>query len=194
MEHSRVITIRPSFGKAGKSALRRFTPLAIVAVLLQFYLAGQSGGKDSPLEAIPILMLVGAVVADFTYRMTTVVVVTMEQVTIRSWLTFPHVVPRSQIGGVALRRVYSYPIGSRSYAVIVGDGGRSIATLPEGIWKDDDIRSLQVALGSKDHSYRQVTSDEYKREFPGAVHTYWGWIFAALVMVVMFAGIYLQSR
>ena len=188
-----VITIRPSWRKAARSSLRRFTPIAIGAILLQFWLASQSGGKDSPAEALPILILVLAVVADFTYRMTTVLELSPEQLAIRTWVTPRRLVPRSLIRGVALRRFYSYPY-SQSFAVVYGDDGRRFATLPERIWEDDDVHRLQAALGSHDHSYRDVTRDEYKREFPGALNNYLGWLVALGVMAAIFVGIALQNR
>jgi hypothetical protein len=193
MNHSRVVTIKPSWRKAAASVVQRFTPFAIVLIVLQFWLASHTGVKDTQLEVLPLLVLVLAIVADYIYRMTTAVKVESEQLSIHSFLTSPHVIPRSEIRGVALRRVSSYR-SSQSFAVIIGENGRSLATLPEAIWEEDDLRQLQAEVGSKDHSYRQVTRDEYRREFPGATRSYLGWILALVVLIMIFAAAYFQTK
>ena len=162
---------------------------------LQFWLADQLGGRDSVYELLPIGVLVLAVVADIGYRMGTIVRVTADQVFIERPLIRHKVVARPRVRGVALRGVFSYP-GARVYAVIYDDRDRSIVTLPEGIWDDDDLRQLQASLGAKDHAIRYVSAAELSREFPGVLtfSRYAGWVLAVVVIALVFIGVALQSR
>jgi hypothetical protein len=189
------VTLRPSWRKYGRSVLLRFTPAVVIYVALQFWLAGQSGGRDSAYELLPIGLLVLAVVADVAYRMGTVVQVTANYVSIEPPLIGHKVVPRQHVRGVALRGVFSYP-GARVYAVIYDDHNRSIATLPEGIWDEDGLRRLQASLGVNDHAMRYVSAAELSREFPGAltISRYAGWVLAFVVTALTFVGVGLQNR
>lgn len=195
MHSSADVTLRPSWRKYGRSVLLRFTPAVVIYVALQFWLAGQSGGRDSAYELLPIGLLVLAVVADVAYRMGTVVRVTANYVSIEPPLIGHKVVPRQHVRGVALRGVFSYP-GASVYAVIYDDHNRSIATLPEGIWDEDGLRRLQASLGVNDHAMRYVSAAELSREFPGAltISRYAGWVLAFVVTALMFVGVGLQNR
>ena len=195
MHSSADVTLRPSWRKYGRSVLLRFTPAVVIYVALQFWLAGQSGGRDSAYELLPIGLLVLAVVADVAYRMGTVVRVTANYVSIEPPLIGHKVVPRQHVRGVALRGVFSYP-GARVYAVIYDDHNRSIATLPEGIWDEDGLRRLQASLGVNDHAMRYVSAAELSREFPGAltISRYAGWVLAFVVTALTFVGVGLQNR
>ena len=55
------------------------------------------------------LLIALVVMADYAYRMSTVLRVTKDSVTIKSLLPGQRVVPRAAIRGLALRDVYSYP-------------------------------------------------------------------------------------
>jgi hypothetical protein len=167
----------------------------VIYVALQFWLAGQSGGRDSAYELLPIGVLVLAVVVDVGYRMGTVVRVTADHVSIEPPLMLHKVVARQHVRGVALRGVFSYA-GASVYAVIYDDHNRSIATLPEGIWDEDGLRRLQVSLGEKDHATRYVSAAELSREFPGAltISRYAGWVLAFVVIALSFVGVALQGR
>jgi hypothetical protein len=190
-----VITIRPSWKKAARSVLKRATPMVLLLVLFQFWAAGQSGGRGGPVDVLLALILIFAVVADYAYRMTTVLRLTPEALAISSGLARTRQVPRSQIRGVALRRFASYPFRTTfGVAVVYGESGRRFATMPESIWEDDDVHRLQTSLGSTDSSYREVTRDEFKSEFPGSLRNYWGWVLAAIVVVVIFVGATIKNR
>ncbi len=175
--------------------LNRITPLVVLLALFQFWAAGQSGGRDGPVDIVILLILVFAVVVGDVFRMTTVIRLTPEMMAIGSWLTPKRLVPRSDIRGVALRRYTSYPSrASFGVAVVYGESGRRFATLPESVWDDADLYRLQAALGSNNHVYREVTRDEYQREFPGALRNYWGWLLAGVVLVVIFSEAVIQTR
>jgi hypothetical protein len=167
----------------------------MILIVLQFWLANQSGTRDSGFELVPAAALVLAVAADLAYRMNTVVRVTAEDLAIEPPLVMRKVVQRQRVGGVALRGVFSY-VGSTMYAVIYDDHGRSIATLPQGIWDEEDLRRLQAALGTKDRAIRYVSAAELGTEFPGAltVVRYAGWALAAAVVVLIFVGASIEHR
>src|ERR1700686_2308724 len=134
------ITLRPSRKKAVRSLLKRATPLVILLALFQFWAAGQSSRRYGPIDAVLILILVVAVVADDVHRMTTVIKLTPEILEIGSWLAPTRQVPRSQIRGVALRRYSTYPFRTAfEVAVIYGESGHVFATLPESIWDNDVV-------------------------------------------------------
>jgi hypothetical protein len=189
------VTLRPSWRKYGRSVLLRFTPAVVIYVALQFWLAGQSGGRDSAYELLPIGLLVLALVADVAFRMGTVVRVTANHVSIEPPLIGHKVVSRQHVRGVALRGVFSN-LGARVYAVIYDDHNRSIATLPEEIWDEDALRRLQASLGVDNHAMRYVTASELSREFPGAltISRYAGWVLAFVVTALIFVGVGLQNR
>jgi len=140
-------------------------------------------------------VLVLAIAGDVVYRVSTVVRITPEHLEIRTLPILRKVVPRSAIRGVALRGVLSYT-GARRYAVIFGEGNRNIATLPEGIWDEDDLRRLQSLLGPTDHSIRYVSSAELSKEFPGTqiIAPYGGWLIAIIVVALIFISAALERR
>jgi hypothetical protein len=178
----RVTTIRPSVRKALRSVARRFTPLVAALVLIQFWLAGPSSPRDKAFDFIVIVTAVTIVAADWVYRMSTVIQLTDDALIVQTMLVRRFAIPRSRIQGIALRSVYVYP-SSRSYV----DRGARIVVLPEGILEDADIHRLQAALGSRDHSYRQVTSEEFRKEFGKDFFSpYIGWIIALVMMVLIF--------
>jgi len=182
----RVTTIRPSIGKALRAVAGRFTPMVVALVLIQFWLAGSSTPRDKVFDYIVLVIALAIVVADWIYRISTVLQLTDDALIVQTMLVRRLAIPRRQIHGIALRSVYTYP-SSRSYAVVYGDHGAKIVTLPEGIWKDADIHRLQAAFGSRDHSYRQVTSEEFKREFGSDFFSpYVGWIIAIGMLVLIF--------
>src|ERR1700694_1342275 len=155
--------IRPSWRKYLRTVALRFTPLVLVYVAIQFWLASQAGGKDSAWELLPIGVLVVAVAADIAYRMSTVVRLTPSHLEVGPPFVLRKVVPRSAIRGVALRGVFSR-LGTRVYAVIYDEQDRCIATLPEGIWDEGELRRLQTLLGSTDRSIRYVSAADLSRE------------------------------
>jgi hypothetical protein len=182
----RVTTIRPSVRKALRSVARRFTPLVAALVLIQFWLAGPSSPRDKAFDFIVIVTAVTIVAADWVYRMSTVIQLTDDALIVQTMLVRRFAIPRSRIQGIALRSVYVYP-SSRSYVVVYGDRGARIVVLPEGILEDADIHRLQAAFGSRDHSYRQVTSEEFRKEFGKDFFSpYIGWIIALVMMVLIF--------
>jgi hypothetical protein len=182
-----VTTIRPSVGKALRSVARRFTPVVAALVLIQFWLAGPSSSpSDKAFDYIVIIIALTIVVADWFYRMSTVLQLTDDALIVQTMLVRRFAIPRKRIHGIALRSVYTYP-SSRSYVIVYGDRGTKIVALPEGIWEDADIHRLEVAFGSRDHSYRQVTSKEFRREFGSDFFSpYIGWIIALVMLVLIF--------
>lgn len=71
-----VIDVRPSWRRYGNYVLGRiyrFGPLALVYLALQLWLGGQSGGKDSLWELLPIAAFVAGVAAYLLYLMSIVV-------------------------------------------------------------------------------------------------------------------------
>ncbi len=188
MSSNSELTLRPSWRKYGQSVLRRFSLLVILAAGLQFWLAGQVGGRDSVFGSLALGLIVFVVVADIGYRMSTVIRVTPVRVVIEAMRFLRRDVPRANVAGVALRGIPSYT-GAKLYAVIFDDHHRSVATLPEGIW-DEDLRRLQAALGAKNDSIKYATSGELAAEFPGAlsVERYLGWGLALVVIALIFVG------
>ncbi len=195
VDRSRDLTFWPSWRKYTRTVRFRYLPLALVYLAVQLWLAGQSGAKDSPWDLLPISVLVLAIAGDVVYRVSTVVRITPEHLEIRTLPILRKVVPRSAIRGVALRGVLSYT-GARRYAVIFGEGNRNIATLPEGIWDEDDLRRLQSLLGPTDHSIRYVSSAELSKEFPGTqiIAPYGGWLIAIIVVALIFISAALERR
>ena len=189
MSSNSELTLRPSWRKYGQSVLRRFSLLVILAAGLQFWLAGQVGGRDSVFGSLALGLIVFVVVVDIGYRMSTVIRVTPVRVVIEAMRFLRRDVPRANVAGVALRGIPSYT-GAKLYAVIFDDHHRSVATLPEGIWDEDDLRRLQAALGAKNDSIQYATSGELAAAFPGAlsVERYLGWGLALVVIALIFVG------
>lgn len=67
------MTLRPSWRKYVRSIVLNFSPLVVLLALFQFWVAGQSGGRDSAWELLPIGAFVVALAADILIRMGTVV-------------------------------------------------------------------------------------------------------------------------
>jgi hypothetical protein len=193
MQNASSITLRPSWSKAGKSVLRRASFLLLAYVAMQLWLAAASGGRGGPFGIVIFLLIALVVMADYAYRMSTVLRVTKDSVTIKSLLPGQRVVPRAAIRGLALRDVYSYPY-RRLIAVMYGEHGQAVAILPEGIWDERDLQQLESIFGSRDNTYRRVSSYEFKNEFPGAVKPYLGWALGIAAVVLIFGGTYFQSR
>jgi hypothetical protein len=188
------LVLRPSWKKFGRGILLRFTPLLVAYVAFQFLLAAQIGGKDSVWELLPLGAIAVVIAGDAMYRMFSVVRVTPDRVEVGPPI-LRRVVSRHRVKGVALRSVSSY-FGARVYAVVYGDGGRSIATLPEQTWEEADLRHLGNVLAGHTGPSRTVTADELRTEFPGAlvVSRYLGWTLAFVVVVLIFLGVALQGR
>jgi hypothetical protein len=167
--------------------------LVVLLVAFQFWLARQPGGRDSLFEALPLGVLLLAVAGDLLYRMNSVVRISPERVVVVRPLLPSKVAPRDHVRGLALRGVYSFP-GSRLYAVVYDDNNRCIATLPEGLWDDRDLRHLQTMLGPKDHAIKYVTSNQLRTEFPGALTAarYAGWVLAVTIVILIFVGVSLR--
>ncbi len=146
-------------------------------------------------EALPTGVLVLALVIDVAIRMNTVIRISPSDIVIQASLSLQKLVPRKDVGGVALRGVYSYP-GTRMYAILYDHNNRCLATLPEGVWDDGDLYRLQSAVHSPSQSIRYVTSAELSREFPGALSSarYAGWALALLVVALIFVGVPLQGK
>jgi hypothetical protein len=185
--HVRHVTaIHPSVGKALRSVAGRFTPVVAALVLIQFWLAGPSSPRDKAFDYIVLVIALTIVVADWIYRISTVLQLTDDALIVQTMLVRRLAIPRERIRGIALRSIYTYP-WSRSYAIVYGDRGTKIVALPEGIWEDADIHRLQAAFGSRDHWYQQVTSKEFRREFGNDFFSpYIGWIIALVMLVFIF--------
>jgi hypothetical protein len=167
----------------------------LIYVALQFWLAGQSGGKDSAWELLPIGVFVAAIAADIAIRMSTVVRLTPSDLEVGPWWLPHKVVPRKSVRGVALRGVFSR-LGTTLYAVIYDEQNRSVATLPEGIWDEGELKRLQVLLPSKDRATHYVSAADLSREFPGAltIVRYAGWVLAIVVIALVFVGVALERQ
>jgi hypothetical protein len=187
------LTLRPSWRKVGRSSLARLGPLSILYVVGLFWLGGAGGGKDSLWEALPLGFLGIYLMADLVYRMSLVIHVDSTSLEIRSILRRPRVVARSEVRGVALRRVSRY-LSSWSVAIIVGRNDRSFATLSEIEWDETNVNRLRGAIGSLDRTYREVSYVDYRNQFPGATHDNFGWAMAFAVIVLVFVGVYFQTR
>lgn len=173
--------------------MARAFPLGLILVVAQFWFAAQSGGRESAIGFVLIGLLAAVFAWSYVRQMTTVVNVSSRELSVQSLVSPQHVYARSAIRGVALRKVSSY-MSVRSLAVIYGEGGRAVATLPEAFWDKDAITHLQAALGSHDTSYREVSRDQFRTEFPGAINTYLGWFLAAFVLAGIFVIALSQSR
>jgi hypothetical protein len=183
------LALRPSWRKCGRVVLRRFGLLVIVSIGLQFWLAGLVGGRDSGLGVLALALILFAVIADVTFRMSTVIRVSPTHVVIETMRLLRREVPRARVGGMALRGIPSW-VGARLYAILYDQQQRCIATLPEGIWDENDLDRLLKVFGAKDQSIKYVTSGELAAEFPGAlsVQRGLGWGLAVLVIALMFLG------
>jgi len=189
------ISLRPSWRKYGRSVLVRFSHSLLILVGAQLWLGAQSGGRDSVWEALPIGVVVLALVVDVAIRMNTVIRITPNDIAIQAPVILHKLVPRRDVGGLALRGVYSYP-GAQIYGVLYDHNNRCLATLPEGVWDDSDLHRLQSAVYSPSQPIRYGTSAELGREFPGALTwaRYAGWALAVLVVALILVGVALQGR
>jgi hypothetical protein len=197
MHNQAELTIRPSWKKAMRSVVGRASLAVVFVVGYNFWAASQIGGKGLGIFDIATFVAIAVLaLADHLYRISTVIEVTRDQLTIRSIFGRSHAVPRSALGGIALRTLIPrYSMGSaKSLALIFDRHDRTIATLPEAIWTDEDIRRLHAALGLRRGHYVPIAAEDLKHQHPGANRDYWTWIFGSVLLVVIAGGSYLASR